>query len=223
MAEETKNKDHLIAAINQGCLKTLQELRLITSSVRVSAQMIKGKKREKFSEIITYIDSVLQSWDANKKKIEFNILGESLMDIYHRWYECRELIKKNNRVIEFEDLSKVAVEIFCSHDNYGIQWLIKKSINHLMIDEFQDTSLIQWKIFEKLSEEIISSYGEDNFIGTVGTVFFVGDKKQSIYGFREADPKVMDLAREMLTKRNCSIIPMNTSYRSKLSCFKVCK
>jgi ATP-dependent helicase/nuclease subunit A len=214
LAEETKNKDYLIAAINQGCLKTLQELRLITSSVKVSAQIIKGKKREKFSEIITYIDNILQSWDANQKKIEFNVLGESLMAIYHRWYECRELIKKNNRVIEFEDLSKIAVKIFCSNDNYGIQWLIKKSINHLMIDEFQDTSLIQWKIFEKLSEEIVSSYGEERFIGTVGTVFFVGDKKQSIYGFREADPKVMDLAKDMLIKRNCSIIPMNTSYRS---------
>ena len=54
LAETTKNKEQLLQAINIGCLQSLQKFRLINRSMQVSAQTIKGKKREYFWIISTH-------------------------------------------------------------------------------------------------------------------------------------------------------------------------
>lgn len=63
-------------------------------------------------------------------------------------------------------------------------------IDHLLLDEFQDTSPIQWRILHKIASEIAAD-------GTGERTFFcVGDVKQSIYGFRQAEPRLLaDLPR----------------------------
>jgi ATP-dependent exoDNAse (exonuclease V) beta subunit len=58
-------------------------------------------------------------------------------------------------------------------------------IDHLLLDEFQDTSPLQWRILAKLAAEIAAD-------GTGERTFFcVGDVKQSIYGFRQAEPRLL--------------------------------
>ena len=79
-------------------------------------------------------------------------------------------------------------------------------IDHLLLDEFQDTSPIQWRILEEIAGEIAADgTGERSF-------FCVGDVKQSIYGFRQAEPRLLEELDKLLpgleTQR------MNRSYRS---------
>ena len=84
---------------------------------------------------------------------------------------------------------------------------------HLMLDEFQDTSQLQWMIFERLAKDLLAGSHEDN--GTPpSSVFIVGDKKQSIYRFREADPSLMEAAKVSLTPLGANAIQMSESYRS---------
>ena len=62
------------------------------------------------------------------------------------------------------------------HSAHDIWFRLDGRISHLLLDEFQDTSLMQWKVLRPLAEEIVSdSSGERTF-------FCVGDVKQSIYG-----------------------------------------
>ncbi|MFT7676534.1 MAG: ATP-dependent helicase/nuclease subunit A [Planctomycetota bacterium] len=59
-------------------------------------------------------------------------------------------------------------------------------VDHLLLDEFQDTSPVQWRILDNIASEIRSEYeGERTF-------FCVGDGKQSIYGFRHAEPRLLE-------------------------------
>lgn len=80
-------------------------------------------------------------------------------------------------------------------------------IAHFMIDEFQDTSPIQWKNLTPLIEEALSKNG---------SLFAVGDTKQSIYGFRGADWHIFrDLIdRKYFPSAPASILPLTTNYRS---------
>jgi len=79
-------------------------------------------------------------------------------------------------------------------------------IDHLLVDEFQDTSSLQWRILEPLATEILAD-------GTGTRSFFcVGDVKQSIYGWRNAEPRL--LAGMAARYPQLEPEPLTTSYRS---------
>ena len=65
-----------------------------------------------------------------------------------------------------------------------LQFRMDGSIDHMLIDEFQDTSLTQWKVLEPIVQEINQSQDSR-------TLFFVGDVKQSLYGFRGGEPALL--------------------------------
>ncbi|HUR41297.1 MAG TPA: UvrD-helicase domain-containing protein [Verrucomicrobiae bacterium] len=83
-------------------------------------------------------------------------------------------------------------------------------IDHLLIDEFQDTSPTQWRMLLPLLEEMAAGDG-----GRRRSLFIVGDAKQSIYGFRRADPRLLGRATEwMKEKLGAGSEPLHHSRRS---------
>lgn len=70
-----------------------------------------------------------------------------------------------------------------------VYYRLATRVRHLLIDEFQDTNALQWKNFKPFAEEMLS---------TGGTVFYVGDRKQAIYGFRGGDSTLFDTVLEDL-------------------------
>jgi ATP-dependent exoDNAse (exonuclease V) beta subunit len=67
-----------------------------------------------------------------------------------------------------------------------LAWRLDADIDHLLLDEFQDTSPAQWRVLGALAEELASDgTGERSF-------FCVGDTKQSIYGWRGGDPRLLE-------------------------------
>jgi len=74
----------------------------------------------------------------------------------------------------------------------GAAWVLYKldgGIDHLLLDEVQDTSRAQWEIAGALTEEFFAGLGAHDGEGVARTVFAVGDFKQSIYAFQGADPE----------------------------------
>ncbi|MEM7231272.1 MAG: UvrD-helicase domain-containing protein [Planctomycetota bacterium] len=78
-------------------------------------------------------------------------------------------------------------------------------MHHLLLDEFQDTSLVQWKVLEPLAEEILS------YADGTRTFFCVGDVKQAIYGWRGGLPEILS---HVETLPGVHKTPLNKSYRS---------
>ena len=128
-----------------------------------------------------------------------------------RLLEHFQRLKEEQRVLDFSDLEWRAYQLLNHGDNvHWIQYKLDQRLDHLLIDEFQDTNPTQWRLLLPLLQELAS--GEDE---RGRSVFLVGDNKQSIYRFRRADPALFDTARDWLGKRlNAVSQPLDVSWRS---------
>ena len=90
--------------------------------------------------------------------------------------------------LDFDDLIHKARDLL--HDPRVAAWVLYRidgGIDHILVDEAQDTSPAQWDVVRKLSEEFAS--GDGARADVLRTIFVVGDTKQSIYSFQGADPR----------------------------------
>ncbi|NOD65042.1 MULTISPECIES: double-strand break repair helicase AddA [unclassified Ruegeria] len=97
--------------------------------------------------------------------------------------------------LDFDDLILRARQVL--NDPAVAEWVLYRldgGIDHILVDEAQDTSPDQWDVVEKLAQEFTS--GEGARSGVERTIFVVGDKKQSIYSFQGADPQAFDRMQE---------------------------
>ena len=91
-------------------------------------------------------------------------------------------------------------------------------IDHVLIDEAQDTSPEQWEIIQKLTEEFFAGRGHER--DQTRTIFAVGDEKQSIFSFQGADPGQFDINRRYFAEviagadQRLHEVPLITSRRS---------
>ncbi len=93
--------------------------------------------------------------------------------------------------LDFDDLIRKTKSLLTDRDL--AQWVLFRldgGIDHILVDEAQDTSPTQWAVIEQLTQEFATGQGarEDR----ERTIFVVGDKKQSIYSFQGADPDAFD-------------------------------
>jgi ATP-dependent exoDNAse (exonuclease V) beta subunit len=116
-------------------------------------------------------------------------------------------VKALEGTIVIDDINR-SLSRYLSNDVIPEVYLkLGERIAHFMIDEFQDTSPIQWRNLTPLIEEALS---------TSGSLFAVGDTKQSIYGFRGADWHIFrDLIdRKYFPSAPASSLPLLVNYRS---------
>ncbi len=103
-------------------------------------------------------------------------------------YEARKLAMG---ALDFDDLIRKANALLI--DPSVAQWVLFRldgGIDHILVDEAQDTSPTQWSVVKQLTQEFAT--GEGAQPERQRTVFVVGDKKQSIYSFQGADPAAFD-------------------------------
>lgn len=138
---------------------------------------------------------------------EFEILS-FMMDFYRNYTNTKLDILTNKNKITFSDLN-----LFCynllnhSIDSEFFYFRLDSKINHILIDEFQDTNIMQYMILKPLISEIKSGAGRiEN-----RSLFFVGDEKQAIYSFRGSDSRLFMAISDYLGMKITSL-PKN--YRS---------
>ncbi len=95
-------------------------------------------------------------------------------------------------VLDFSDLLLRALDLLRRMDDFAqSRYRLESRYHHVLVDEFQDTSRAQWELVSLL----IQSWGEGAGLAHTGplqpSIFIVGDRKQSIYGFRDADVSVL--------------------------------
>jgi ATP-dependent helicase/nuclease subunit A len=95
-----------------------------------------------------------------------------------------------------------------------VRYRVDRRVDHLLVDEFQDTSPTQWRMLLPLLEEMAAgNRPEDD--GRGRSLFIVGDAKQSIYGFRRADPRLLARATAWMQEHlQASAEPLHHSRRS---------
>ncbi len=127
--------------------------------------------------------------------------------------------KKANRFL-LSSTNQLLANMIGNSDSPFIFEKIGTQIRHLMIDEFQDTSTLQWKNFKNLLLESMSYFNPEENRGTVGSMI-VGDVKQSIYRWRDGDWKLLDnIKQEFQNESDTSIKNLDTNFRSEANIIK---
>ncbi len=130
--------------------------------------------------------------DAYRRSL--TLLGFALraLDLYDE-------AKRRARRLDFPDLERLARRLMVEEEQAPyIHYRLAARLDHLLIDEFQDTNFDQWEILEPLAKEFLSDAGPD---GQARTLFVVGDVKQSIYRFRGAEPRLFAEVESYLRAR----------------------
>ncbi|MBU1073401.1 UvrD-helicase domain-containing protein, partial [bacterium] len=97
-------------------------------------------------------------------------------------------LKRRDRCLDFHDLERRAWRLVRDIDvGPWILYRLDARLDHLLVDEFQDTNRNQWEVLQPFATEFLAGETED---GRPRSAFFVGDVKQSIYGFRGARPAI---------------------------------
>jgi ATP-dependent helicase/nuclease subunit A len=127
--------------------------------------------------------------------------------------------KASRAALDYDDLILLTEHLL---RRSGISpWILYKldnGLEHVLLDEAQDTSLVQWSIMESLTEEFTSGLGAQE--GTNRTLFVVGDEKQSIFSFQNANPEAFLSRRDFFSRRlgdsgkKLEPVHMQTSFRS---------
>lgn len=139
---------------------------------KIAKTKVGAKSRDDLAELVEFANTHLghkELWEDVKSFI-FNIfeLAQAAMEEFERF-------KKSRGLIDYNDMESYVKRLL---DDPTVQEVLTEELDLLLVDEFQDTNPLQLEIFLKLSRFARHS-------------IWVGDPKQSIYGFRGADPALM--------------------------------
>ena len=112
-------------------------------------------------------------------------------ELMHELNACWVEAKHKSALYSFDDVAYRLSFIGVMQNLIELQFRMDNSIHHMLVDEFQDTSLTQWSVLKPLVDEIHQS-DQDR------SLFFVGDVKQSLYGFRGGEPALLRTLSERL-------------------------
>ncbi len=154
-----------------------------------------------------------RSWQELQEKItetaglEAFSLFNCYIDIFSFVYRFFRQFARREDVLFLSELNQQAQTLI---DEHGVTvpelyYRLATRYRHYLIDEFQDTSLLQWQNILPMVEDTLSAGG---------SLFYVGDKKQAIYRFRGGDVSLFDRVKEDFAAFNIRPESLRTNHRS---------
>ncbi|CAN7687569.1 double-strand break repair helicase AddA [Bosea sp. LjRoot9] len=195
----------------------------ITEAGSINAN-IRGKGKSEFEPDLL---SVLESLAAGVLAASDQLNAIAIRDRSHalallvtRMLASYQRLKSERSLLDYDDLIAKTRSLLSRVEATWVLYKLDAGIDHILLDEAQDTSEAQWAILGKLAEEFSTGLGAGEDALKPRTVFVVGDEKQSIYGFQGAMPKAFGDERQRLGRRiqeagqRFEPVSLNTSFRS---------
>lgn len=160
---------------------------------------------------LTLLKDQLNTLQGLQGSYALTLLSQKLLHLY-------ESLKREKGFLDFDDLIATSAQLLAK--DQGVSWVLYKldgGIDHILVDEAQDTSPDQWQIVLKLAEDFFA--GETARLLN-RTLFVVGDRKQSIYSFQGAEPDLFQHLRPYFkdkiesAKQSWSEVSLDVSFRS---------
>ncbi|MCD7949794.1 MAG: UvrD-helicase domain-containing protein [Erysipelotrichaceae bacterium] len=142
---------------------------------KMKGNILSSYNKAKDDYLETDINSFKEKMQISLTALNTLLSKNHILDNFQQIYKKRKLELNQ---LDFSDLEKYTHQLL--EPQYGVIDILHKQLKEIMIDEYQDTNQIQESLIQK-----ISTYQEP-----IIPVFMVGDMKQSIYRFRQADPKI---------------------------------
>ena len=170
-------------------------------------------KHEAFMEEAEHVYAI-QQYLLNLESFQNTV---ALFDLSMGFADTYRTIKQEHNYLDFEDLILYTQKLFMKPDVMG--WVLSQldvSLGHILVDEAQDTSPQQWNILRMLAGDFFV----DGDTSNNKSIFVVGDTKQSIYGFQNADPVAFATSRQAIAEqiqqnyRTIQEVALDQSFRS---------
>lgn len=221
---DSQNADRLKAALSESepkqRIKALASYFLTSAGEPRASLMTTGLKAEHPD-----LDALLSSAQRRFAKLCNEQAAHTLIDATLALLQLADAVqqrymetKTRRAALDFDDLIIRTAGLLENPD--WAQWVLYKldrGLEHILVDEAQDTSPWQWSIISGLANEFFSGAGAHE---QVRTLFAVGDEKQSIYSFQGAEPKLFASTGEHFAKRAAGAgldwrtVPLTLSFRS---------
>ena len=172
------------------------------------APVIMAEEAERLLQVRDHVLSV----NTAENTAALLTFAEALLDAYGA-------AKTSHAVMDYDDLIFSARALLETQG--AAAWVLYKldgGIDHVLVDEAQDTNPDQWAVFQALTEDYFSGLGARE--PGERTVFAVGDRKQSIYSFQGADPRAFDAQKSRVAARATEVgagfesVDLHISFRS---------
>ena len=164
----------------------------------VKAQFRSAADYERHKVIVSGLGPHVQAAvEAFKRDINF-VLARGVRRLFTiAQDEYRRTLDKHS-VLDFSDLLERTLQLLGQMEEFSrSRYRLESRYEHVLVDEFQDTSRAQWRLVRELVRAW--SAGEGLNHGPIPpSIFIVGDRKQSIYAFRDAEVSVLDAAAEFI-------------------------
>jgi len=155
-------------------------------------------------EYFLEIKALLGEWAKAKEQVVLY----HLFQIFAYYKNANIRTAKQLGVLSFDDLTYFTYRLL--HESINKEFLyfkIDSRFRHILLDEFQDTSTLQFLLLKPLIDEIFAGVGQQEF----KSFFYVGDTKQSLYRFRGGVEELFDAVAQYY---GIEIAKMETNYRS---------
>ena len=144
--------------------------------------------------------------------------GRVIAEIYE---EYQNQLAANN-ALDFDDLLLIPVRIFEQNESILGYW--HQQFNHILVDEYQDTNKIQYRLIQLLATN--NEPNKENWQWQNRSIFVVGDADQSIYSFRMADFTILlnfqqDFGDNLADHETKTMIKLEENYRSRENILQV--
>lgn len=190
-----------------GCLDALRTLQTSIKLTGGSAKVWGSKEiRDEAKEALKILREAAQTAldelsdpQIERKAAELLPLWNRLL---HRAQDAYIAAKQQDHLLDFDDLERQTRDLLQRYPQVRARYQ-GSEFKHLLVDEFQDTNATQWDILRMLADPV-----------QPGSLFVVGDAKQSIYQFRGADVSVFDQVRQVIISAGGVDISLVRSFRS---------
>ena len=173
-----------------------------------------------YAEICTELDATVARLSSLRIKGEFADFAAAALRAGRLFAEDYERAKRRAGVLDFNDMIALTKDLL-NQDGIGdwVRYKLDQSIDHVLVDEAQDTNATQWSIIAALSGEFFES-DPDSADAVHRTIFAVGDFKQAIFGFQGTNPEAFEAAKRAFAahiearERELRDLSLDKSYRS---------
>ena len=134
------------------------------------------------------------------RRNEVNAIGKAKVfyDFSYKFFKIYEKIKSEEGVLDYDDLIIKTRDLLLNYQSKWVLYKLDGGIDHILLDEAQDTSIYQWEMLAALMEDF---FVDERSLSGERTFYAVGDEKQSIYSFQGADINSFSYMKEFFSKK----------------------
>ncbi len=203
---EAKASKSAIANFEPNEIKTLASKSVFAKESLTEHQWYKKsvEANSQIDEVFLALKKLLGEWMEAKERIVLH----NLFALYDHYKNATISYAKQTGVLTFDDLSYFTYRLlYESISKEFLYFKLDAKFKHILLDEFQDTSTLQFLLLKPLIDEIFAGVGQSEF----RSFFYVGDTKQSLYRFRGGVEELFDKVADDYC---IPVLPMDTNYRS---------